>query len=407
LAQAVEIPSCQIGRSYPVAMADLRTGLTADARAATSAEEGNAEAMPAEATATRHRERTPCQRARRTCCKYLCVASLFVLVVACLVQALMYYTASMHCSPSKIDKDYAYPGGGKVELVPGNALLIEEETRWWGSHFTVQPSDSGGSAVGASTGAWFRTWGPLFWTYVHRDIQGVDTFMAREQVLAFDASHLIWRCDGTGPTYTISQGTHIIINWLRKLFKSYTSSIYNIWADGTLVAVSSKVGTSGSSMKHLVFKSPTQATPFASAYLQERTYHGHFDKWFITDSEDNSSIPDWVTNAGTVFLAFSAAEDKKNAAPAPAPAPHVANKAEAQVEVETEEEANVEMATTTEASRPSSLPTDSEEATEDAVVQPPVAELLPKAKQVFLAASAEAEEEEAVVPASPQVEEHI
>merc|ERR1719162_510098 len=108
-------------------------------------------------------------------------------------------------------------------------------------------------------------------------------------------------------------------------------------------------------MKHLVFKSPTQATPFASAYLQERTYHGHFDKWFLTDSEDNSSIPDWVTNSGTVFLAFHAAEDKKSAASGPTPAPHEADKAEA----EAEEEAKGEGVPREEASRPD-LPAEEE-----------------------------------------------
>merc|ERR1719476_313860 len=75
----------------------------------------------------------------------------------------------------------------------------------------------------ASIGAWTRTWGPLFWTYVYQDLENypkpheVKTFVARSAVWTWGGAHTIWRCDGTGPTYGLNQGS--------------TESVYNVWEE--------------------------------------------------------------------------------------------------------------------------------------------------------------------------------
>jgi len=301
-----------------VANPDLRAALTPDART-----EGEAAVAVGAAEAAEAEGERRVSKGCRVCCKYCCPLIVIVLLIVGLTQWAMYTFAGFKCSPNKIDPDYKYPGGGPKDLVPVHALLIEEATRWWGSHFTLQGASPEGGAMGASTGVWFQTWGPLVWTYVHQDTLGTDTFMAREQYFSFDGAHKVWRCDGTGPTYIISQGSHAIINWFRKLVGMYTSTIYNIWEDDKLVAVSKMIGTSGQASKHLVFQSTDGVKQFGSSFIQQRDYHGSFDKWFTTN-EPNSTLPAWATNAATAFTAFHAAESKKNKdTPVGIPVPHV------------------------------------------------------------------------------------
>jgi hypothetical protein len=230
----------------------------------------------------------------------------------------MYGWATMNCKASHLE-NYSYPGGGAENLVAPNTLLIEQEPRWWGSSFTVQAADDVGLALGASTGAWFRTWGPLWWTYVYQDDLGQETFMARDRPLALGGSHKIMRCDGTGSTYVLTEGTHVFMNRIRDMFGMYTSRIYNIYEDGKLIAVSEKIGGAGQSHKQLIFRDPKVATPFASSFLQERHYHGMFDKWFVHDEPD-IAIPAWVINSGTMMMAFPTAAAKQAKAASSKPA---------------------------------------------------------------------------------------
>lgn len=253
-------------------------------------------------------------------CKWCCIAWLVIVVLVSLLQYAMYSFASHGCSASSLSADYPYPGGGAKDLLPADSLLLEEAESFWGGRFTVQPADGSGSATGASTGVWFRTWGPLFYTYSHRDVQSKYTCMAREEMLSFEGSHKMWRCDGTGPTYVVSQGSHFLINFFRKLFGMYTSSIYNIYEDSNVVAWSQKVGSKLHNIQ-VLYLAPGEATsPYASADLRDRSYHGHFDVWFVANFA-NSTLPNWVTSATTAFMAFDVATSKNNRAPAPAPTP--------------------------------------------------------------------------------------
>jgi len=256
----------------------------------------------------------------RRCVQGYGLLFVIVVVVVGLLQEGLFLWATMGCKTSEL-KDYSYPGGGPENLVHNSTLLIEQTPRLLSSSFLVQPADNVGLATGASTGIWYRTWGPLFWTYVYQDNLGKATFWARDRPLALGASHKIARCDGTGPIYIINEGTHVVMNAIRHWFGMYTSRIYNIKADGNLVAIAETIGGSGQSHKQLIFREPEKATnPFASAFLAERNYHGEFDKWFI--SEDKPTLPAWVINAATVLRAFPAAVQKEKAATAAKAAQH-------------------------------------------------------------------------------------
>merc|ERR1719512_133250 len=176
--------------------------------------------------------------------------------------------ATCKCGAKQL-ADYSFPGGGKEDLVESNTLLIEQEPSWFANSFVVQPADDVGLAKGASTGVYFRTWGPLFWTYVYQDNLGMGTFYARDRPLALGGSHNLARCDGTGDKYIVNEGNHVVMNSIREMFGMYASRVYNIWHNGKVVALSEKVGGRGQSHKQIIFCAQKEANPFASAFLSD------------------------------------------------------------------------------------------------------------------------------------------
>jgi len=233
----------------------------------------------------------------------------FVLLVI-LVQAALYWWATLHCSTSAL-KGYSYPGGGSDNLVPADSLLVEQAPRWWGASFINIPADSAGLSTGASTGVYFRTWGPLWNTYTYEDVLGMKTFVVRDRPLAIGGSHKLMRCDGEGPSWVVSEGSHWLMNGIRSLFGMYTSRVYNVWKGDTLVAVTEKLGGTGQSHKQLIFRDPNKAEPFASAFLKDRHYHGEFDDWFVQTNK-NSSLPNFVPNSVAMLMAFATAKEKSH-----------------------------------------------------------------------------------------------
>lgn len=250
--------------------------------------------------------------AAKRCCKGCAKISAglcgILVVLLAILQGVLYWWATMKCNPRSL-KDYEYPGGGHDDLVPPDSLLVEQEPRWWGNSFINIPANKAGLANGASTGVYFRTWGPLWYTYTYQDILGQQTFVVRDRPLAFGGSHKIMRCDGTGPSYVVGEGGHLIMNMIREIFGMYTSRVYNIWEGNTLVAVSEKLGGGGQSHKQLIFRDPAKATPFATAFLAHRNYHGVYDQWFV-ESTPNTTLPNFVPNAATMLMAFPTAEAK-------------------------------------------------------------------------------------------------
>jgi hypothetical protein len=278
----------------------------------------------------------------KTCMKYTCkIVGGFLLVfivVVGLIQVALYKWATLHCSAGQL-KDYEFPGGGEdaaVNLVPPDSLLVEQDPKWWGSSFINNPANKDGLPEGASTGVYYRTWGPLWWTVTYQDIMSKETFVIRDRPIALGGSHKIMRCDGTGPVYVVTEGTHVFMNAIRELFGMYTSRIYNIYEDNKLVAVSSKLGGSGQSHKQMVFRKPGDDNPFASAFLKDRHYHGRFDEWFVQVEKD-APLPNFVPNSVAVLMAFATAGLKNHTA-APGEMLELLEEAPQDVEPEREEE---------------------------------------------------------------------
>mmetsp|Transcript_110405 Transcript_110405/g.216479 ORF Transcript_110405/g.216479 Transcript_110405/m.216479 type:complete len:390 (+) Transcript_110405:57-1226(+) len=257
---------------------------------------------------------TCCQKTNRLCRKCVLGTCCFAIVAICLVQALLYCWATMKCSAGHL-RDYEYPGGGPVNLVPRNSLLIEQDPRWWGESFINSPADDAGLPIGASSGVFYKTWGPIFNTYVYQDITGRETFLIRDRPIALGGSHKIMRCDGTGPVYVFSEGTHWLANNIRELFGMYTTRNFNIWEGSQKVAVSQKVGGGGQSHKQIIFRAPDEDVPFASCFLKERQVHGKFDEWFVQEYKNRSStLPAYVPHSCCVLMAFRTSAQKAAAA---------------------------------------------------------------------------------------------
>jgi len=261
--------------------------------------------------------RTPRSTLGRRCAKGYGLALLVLALAVTVLQQALFSWATMGCKASEL-VDYSFPGGGSYDLVEGSTLLIEQTPYTLSSSFLVQPTDEVGLATEASTGIWYRTWGPLFWTYVHKDNLGHATFWARDRPLALGASHKLARCDGKGPVYVVSEGKHVFMNAIRHWFGMYTSKTYNIWADSQLVALAERVGGRGS-QQQLIFRQPDKADTFASSFLADRHYHGTYDKWFV--HEQTKVLPAWVVNAATALRAFPTSQAKQKAAAAAARTP--------------------------------------------------------------------------------------
>lgn len=233
-----------------------------------------------------------------------------------LLQFALYKWAAMVCSANHL-KDYSFPGGGEKGLVPPDSLLVQQDPRWWGKSFINIPADKAGLADGASTGVYYRTWGPLWWTYTYQDIMSKETFVMRDRPLALGGSHKLMRCDGTGPEYIVNEGSHVLINRIRALFGMYETRTYSIWENNVKVAESAQLGGTGQSHKQIVFRKIGEAQPFASCFLKDIHFHGKYDEWFV-QVEPDSILPPWVPNGITAMMAFRKgdkdAKEKKEAA---------------------------------------------------------------------------------------------
>eukprot|EP00429_Kryptoperidinium_foliaceum_P012200 CAMPEP_0176039092 /NCGR_PEP_ID=MMETSP0120_2-20121206/19377_1 /TAXON_ID=160619 /ORGANISM="Kryptoperidinium foliaceum, Strain CCMP 1326" /LENGTH=338 /DNA_ID=CAMNT_0017372487 /DNA_START=89 /DNA_END=1105 /DNA_ORIENTATION=- len=253
---------------------------------------------------------TCCQKCVRQAKKCVLGTCCLVILAVCLVQGVLYWWATMKCNARSL-KNYTYPDVSSEDLVPRNSLLVEREPAWWGDSFINIPADSAGLPLGASDGVIFMTWGPIFNTYVYQDIGGHETFVIRDRPLALGGSHKIMRCDGEGPSYVFSEGSHWIMNNIRELFGMYTTRSFNIWRGSEKVAISEKVGGSGSSHKQIVFRAPDADVPFASCFLKSQHYNGKFDEWFVQQEKNMTDLPAFVPHSCCALMAFRTAAEKK------------------------------------------------------------------------------------------------
>jgi len=205
-------------------------------------------------------------------------------------------------------------GGANWNIVPKIALLAEREPMWYGLAFDVYPSNLASSAEGAQTGTWWRTWGPLFYTYTYEDLDNSKTTVyMRRNLLRLGMSHRINRCDNKEPYVTFDEGAGFFMNRIRVLFGMNQGMNFKIYLGDELVGQAEEHAIGHPSM---IFRSDPNGTNEGSSLLTSRDYNSKFDQWLLTNTEQ-APWPYYVTNAATLMFAMSIVNHKGSKAQTP------------------------------------------------------------------------------------------
>jgi len=252
------------------------------------------------------------------------VCLLLVFVLTWMVQGCLYALATVlsGCHPSAlVDYDYVSAGGEKsntndeaFNVVPKIAFIVEAPHKFWGQSFSVIPTNEA-NHMGAPTGMWWKSWGPLFNTYVYYDIvQSQPTVYMRENLLRLGQSHRVNRCDGKGPDIWFEEGSNYFMNRIRGFFHTTQSFTYKIWMDNKVVATTEEARSGD--MPSMTILNATRAK-IANSALISRDFHGKYDQWIVTNTED-TVLPYYVADAATLLFGFFELNNNK-ADPNPPP----------------------------------------------------------------------------------------
>lgn len=242
---------------------------------------------------------------RHCCGKWLSIIFLVTTLLLVSYQAAKYYYAVMGCSPGNL-KHYDYPFG-TVNLLPQYAVLVEQQKIWHDS-FAVYPADVDGLMKGGSIGQFYRIWGPIFYTYAYQTIESNTLLWIRPALISIGDAYLFERCDDKGGRWEFGEGVHYLENMVRSVFGMFVTAEYNVYNGSTLKAISQKVGQGGQSQ--VIFAEYTSGNQIASGLLNDRHYHGQYDKWFVEDKK-TSLLPAYVTQSITVLAAFDSLDAKR------------------------------------------------------------------------------------------------
>lgn len=258
-------------------------------------------------------------QALKAACKVMLIIGATVFVAAWILQGVIFYWATTFngCSASSLE-GYKYPGGGVSDeggaafnLVPRISLLAERKLTWYGQAFDVIPSSEASTVSDAPAGTWWRTWGPIFYTYTYEDIaNSKTTAYMRSSILKIGMSHKIFRCDGEGPTYTLMEGAGYLTNRVRKGFGMTQGFSFKVFAGNEKVALIEETNLGYPS---LTFRN-SSGDMFSSAILQTREFHKTFDQWLVKSISD-SQLPYFVPSAATLLLAMHTINTQVEAKP--------------------------------------------------------------------------------------------
>jgi len=192
-------------------------------------------------------------------------------------------------------------------VVPGIALLLERAPQYTGQSFEVYHATEGNAQIDrAPVGAWWRTWGPWFWTYSYEDLQhSMTTLYMRPTVMGMMGLYSetrIMRCDGQGDVWFFGEGANWMSNRIRTLFAMQRESSFKVYKGGDKFATALETfhGT-----KSITFKTQTD-DPLGSAVLVENSGHAH-DLWSVhlADNVDIHKLPPYyVMNAAATLMGF-------------------------------------------------------------------------------------------------------
>lgn len=192
--------------------------------------------------------------------------------------------------------------------VPGSALLLERAPSMFGQSFEVYHARPGTAQIDrAPVGAWWRTWGPWFWTYTYEDVgHSQNTLFMRPTIMGMMGLYSetrIMRCDGEQDVWYFGEGSNWISNRLRTFFGMQREASFKIYQG------SSRVGTALETFhgtKSITFKTYPGDDEQGSAVLVANSGHTH-DLWSIhtTESADIAHLPPfYVMNAAAVLMGF-------------------------------------------------------------------------------------------------------
>jgi len=253
--------------------------------------------------------KTKAKKVARGCAIVSCGCLLVLFVLAWIVQGFMYWYATLGCSPKHF-VDYSFPGGGtsnlggpSFNLVPEISLLTQNAPGWFGSSFSVIPSNAASTTAGAPVGYWWRTGGPIFTTYTYEDVANSRvTLYMRQNLLRIGMSHRIGRCDGKGEQITITEGSNWFMNRIRKIFRFNQAMSYKIYVGDKWVAVAEETSQGFSSV---TFRNETSGEVVGSAILASRHFHGQYDQWLVKDVPDKAVFPYYVSSAASLLFAYN------------------------------------------------------------------------------------------------------
>lgn len=256
----------------------------------------------------------PMKKKAGVCCGGVCA---IVFVLTFLLQIFLYYWGmGFKCGPNHME-NYDFPMGGKEELVEKEIIMDIDHSSWMGWKAGLFPAKDGQKTGDASSGAIWRTWGPIWNTYAYQDNNNHVTFIARDRPLALGGSHWLMRCDYSAgvnhSSFVYNQGGQFFMNKLRYLLGFQISSTYNIWEGGywtgTKLATVDRTGGLGrESVPQLIFHMTGEDNETASGKLEDdRNQHGH-KQWYVKNDkhgkDPNDRMPNWVPTMITSMFAI-------------------------------------------------------------------------------------------------------
>lgn len=267
-----------------------------------------------------------CRKVLRSVLRFTLITFVVLFAVAWAIQLVMFYYATTlsGCSESALE-GYRYESGGTSNgglnstidnILPRISLMVERSPAWYGAAFDSFPSNEASTIEGAQSGTWWRTWGPIFYTYTYQDIASSKTLIyMRRNLLRLGTSDRIVRCDGKGPYVLFTEGGNYLANRIRKLFGMNQAYSFKIYLDDELVSV---VEEASGPFPSMTFRDATTGDTQGSSVLQSRSFHGQYDEWLVS-ARDETPLPYFVYDATTLLYAFNQVNIKTKAAAAAPP----------------------------------------------------------------------------------------
>eukprot|EP00408_Alexandrium_pacificum_P066382 CAMPEP_0171177978 /NCGR_PEP_ID=MMETSP0790-20130122/12517_1 /TAXON_ID=2925 /ORGANISM="Alexandrium catenella, Strain OF101" /LENGTH=309 /DNA_ID=CAMNT_0011642891 /DNA_START=35 /DNA_END=961 /DNA_ORIENTATION=- len=252
-----------------------------------------------------------------------CLLTVFVLVW--LLQGLVYLLATIlqGCRPGDL-QGYNYKGDAApredpaYNLVPAQTLLYERAPNSVIAPFDVFPASPAARKAGEEkVGTWTRTWGPIFYTYTYEDHNSKTTIYMRKNLLR-PGSHRMARCDGTGPTITLSEDTFWFENRVRTLFGYRTPQIFKIYLGDDQVAVVQEA--TGEAAPSLTLRNMSNDV-LSTSVLVSPGAQGDAQEWFVTNTQP-MPMPYFVGNAASFLYALQEIGAVKKRHGGSLPSPH-------------------------------------------------------------------------------------